>query len=342
MNICYTSFTFSYLAKARLMAWSFKRFHPSWYLIAVITDDIPTEVEFIIEKEDFDEVIWSKDLPVENFYRWIFKHNIVEACTAVKGPALKHIFDTHKPEKIIYIDPDIAIFNELSDVIELLDEYNIILTPHQLKYDDDNDDLSIRDNEIASLKFGIYNLGFLAVNNSLSSYNLATWWRNRLIDYCFDDIPNGLFTDQRWFDHVPVFFNKVKILKDPGYNVASWNLNHRKLNYNDKGELLVNGSLMRFYHFTKLGPLGETMTARYAKSNIEVYELWEWYKYVLVQKFHEFIPEKWWVYGVFTNGEEIKQDMRMIYRERKDLQQAFPNPFESDGYLQWFKKNIRK
>lgn len=339
--ICYTSFTFSYLAKAQVLAWSLRRFHPDWHLIALITDILPVGCDETSIMMYFDEVLWGKDLPVENFDSWIFKHDIVEACTAVKGPAMKFILETYNPDKVIYLDPDIAVVNPLNKILSLLDDYKIILTPHQLQ--PDTNSRAIQDNEIGSLKYGIYNLGFIAINNSEESLKFANWWADRLLNYCFDDIPNGLFTDQRWCDHVPVFFDGVYILKDPGFNVASWNLSNRKLAYSSDGTLMVNGHPLCFYHFTKMGPVGETMTSRYANDNIEVYELWEWYKYH-VQKMEQSIniPEGWWVYGHYLNDTKIEKQDRLLYNRRRDLQLAFPNPFSDDGYYKWLLVNSNK
>lgn len=341
--VCFTSFSFSYLGKARLLAWSLKRFHPDWEFVALITDKEPDGFTFEIENEPFDKVIWGQDLPINNIESWIFKHNIVEICTAVKGAALDLLL-TSEVDKVIYLDPDIAVFESLQPVIELLDKYDIVLTPHQLSPDTSN--IAIVDNEIGSLKYGIYNLGFLAVKNRPEGKRFARWWRDRLIDYCYDDISNGLFTDQRWCDHVPVLFDNVYILKDPGYNVASWNLSTRKLSVNVDGTITVNNEyLLRFYHFTKLGPLGEAMTARYAKDNVAVYEVWNWYKRYLKEYFEEpSIPKNWWFFGIFENGIKIEQNMRILYKKRRDVCRQFPLPFvtESNSYYAWYKFNFQE
>lgn len=338
--VCYTSFTYSYLGKARLLAWSLKRFHPEWKFVALITDKEPEGFVFDIAKEDFDEVIWGHELAIENIDSWMFKHSIVEMCTAVKGPVLDLLANSGA-DKIVYLDPDIAVFESLQPVIDLLDEHDIVLTPHQLQ--PDTTPMAIRDNEIGSLKFGIYNLGFVAISNRPEGKRFAKWWSDRLMDYCYDDVPGGLFTDQRWCDHVPVFFDNVKILKDPGYNFASWNLSNRKLSISDNGKILVNGEyLLRFYHFTKLGPLGEAMTARYAQDNIEVYEVWNWYQRTLYNRFEEAaIPHGWWYFGHFENGEKITQEMRGIYKNRKDLEDYFMNPYSSadDSFQSWLRNN---
>ncbi len=60
----------------------------------------------------FDHVLWLKDLKIDNLDGWIFRHNIVEICTAVKGFFLEKIMDAGA-DIVFYIDPDIAIFNSL-------------------------------------------------------------------------------------------------------------------------------------------------------------------------------------------------------------------------------------
>jgi hypothetical protein len=140
----------------------------------------------------------------------------------------------------------------------------------------------------------------------------------------------------------PVFFEGVHVVRDPGYNVASWNLTHRRLVINDHGEILVNGQPLRFYHFSKLGPLADTMTQRYAKDNLEVYEVWSWYRRRINQLKTLGIPDGWWHYATFENGVRISKPVRVIYRQREDLKKAFPNPFSvgsGGGYFGWLKEN---
>ena len=57
-----------------------------------------------------------------------------------------------------------------------------------------------------------------------------------------------MFTDQRWVDFVPSFFEH-HILKDPTYNVAYWNLHARTLTW-DGRRYLVDGAPLRFFHFS--------------------------------------------------------------------------------------------
>lgn len=334
----FTSFSYSYLNRARVLASSLKRVHPDWVLWAVLTDvDVPG-VSHDLTKDGFDAVVTAADLIGEGADQWLFGHNVVEACTAVKGAATSHILNQPDCEKLFYFDPDIAVFNSMKTVLELLDTYEIVLTPHQITPEPRVAMQAIRDNEITSLSHGAYNLGFIALANRGEGPKFAAWWDDRLRDWCHDRRDIGVFVDQKWCDLLPCFFDNVHILRDPGCNVASWNLSHRRLTIDDAGQIRVNGVPLKFYHFTKLGPLGDTMTQRYAKDNTEVYEIWAWYRAAVQAATDPDIPEQYWHYGYFDNGVRIPDTVRALYRDRKDLRAAFPNPFRvDDGFLAWVK-----
>lgn len=325
----YTSFSYSYLNRARVLATSLRKHHPDWVLWAVLTDKTPPDFEFDWSKEDFDHVATAEDLYGETTNAWLFRHDIVEACTAVKGRALQHIMDQPDCTQVFYFDPDIALFNPVTPVSEILETASIVLTPHQIEPDPQDKRQAIVDNEITSLDYGVFNLGFVAVRNCPEARRFADWWAARLDDWCYDRLDIGVFVDQKWCNLVPCFFDDVRVLRDPGYNVASWNLSQRTMEFDDAGQALINGHPLRFYHFTKLGPIGDVMTRRYAGDNTEVYELWWWYRQKVKEYTDPDIPDRWWHYGQFADGTKIPKPVRELYRNRVDLQNAFPEPFNS-------------
>jgi hypothetical protein len=327
----FTSCSYSYLNRARVLASSLKRQHPDWVLWLVMTDKEPAGFALDLASEDFDRLLTAEDMFGEATEQWLFGHDIVEACTAVKGRACSHILAEKGCEKLVYFDPDIAVFNPMTPVIDLLEDYSIVLTPHQTDPEPKKDFVAIRDNEITSLDYGIFNLGFVAIANDAEGRRFAKWWEDRLQDWCHDQLGIGLFVDQKWCNLVPCFFDRVKVLRDPGFNVASWNLSQRVMRYDDDGQALINDVPLRFYHFTKLGPVGDTMTQRYARDNIEIYELWWWYRHQVIDASTPDIPKGWWHYGSFDNGEKIPKPVRELYRSRKDLRAAFPRPQMTEG-----------
>ena len=216
-----------------------------------ISDLPPEEFDFDPSAEPFDDVVWAHELPIPNVSSWLFRHDIVELCTAVKGPLLEILLD-RAVDKVIYLDSDIAVFAPLDSVVDELDHSSIALTPHQL--DPDEGEMAIFDNEVCSLQHGVYNLGFLAVRNDASGRRFAAWFAERLRSYCYSEIERGLFVDQKWCDLVPALFENVSILRDPGYNVASWNIAQRRVVVDTAGAILVNGSPLRFFTSQSWGP----------------------------------------------------------------------------------------
>ncbi len=332
---CYTSFTYSYLSRARILAQTLRRAHPDWAIHAVLVDAPPPGLDEAAALADFDDVVQASTLRLKRFRPWLFKHDVVEACTAVKGQMLVELLEAGFT-KVVYLDPDIAVFHPLDTITQRLDDASIVLTPHQCEPNVTN--MEVGDNELTSLKYGIFNLGFVAVRNDPAGRAFATWWAEQLYRACYDAVETGIFTDQKYCDLVPGLFDNVFIERDPGCNVASWNLSRRTLHFSNS-RLLVNGSPLKFYHFTKIGGDGDVMTERYAGANTEVFEVWQWYKRTLAANTVPGIPASYWSFGTFSNGEPIPKPARVLYRGRSDLMGYFDDPFEVDsnslhGWLQ--------
>lgn len=337
---CFTSITANYLPKARLLARSLKRHNPGAVFHVVFSDRLPAG--FDLSREPFDSLVSLDELGIPGLKAWIFKHSIVELCTAVKADAFLKLFAATGADKLIYLDPDIVVFNSLEEIAGLLDRASIILTPHQTVPETASG--AIEDNEICSLQHGVYNLGFLAVRRSGEGMRFLRWWRDRLRDYCYADIANGLFTDQRWIDLAPAFFDDLYILRDTSYNVATWNLTNRELSRRQDG-LYVDGRPLKFYHFSGYDSGAcRNMMQRFAAGNRLFGELYEWYSRAIDNEGQGQLGRLPCVYASFDNGEEITRDHRLLYRTRTDLQRAFPDPFASgDGqasYCRWFQNEI--
>ena len=71
------------------------------------------------------------------------------------------------------------------------------------------------------------------------------------------------------------------------------------------------------------------MLERYANDRIEVFELIQWYRRRLAAHALAGLPDKWWAYGTFADGAPIAREHRRLYRDRRDLQERFPDPFEA-------------
>lgn len=333
----FTSITSNYIPKARVLARSVKTHNPDAVFCLLLADQLPESVN--LADEPFDAVFFMDDLGVEGLGAWIFRHSLVELCTAVKGATFLKIFQTTEADKVVYLDPDILVLHSLKELSEILDKHNIILTPHQVEPEITMD--AIVDNEICSLKHGVFNLGFLAVRRSDEGLRFLDWWAGRLMKFCYDDIPNGLFTDQKWVDLAPAFFD-VYVLRDKTYNVATWNLSHRPVTSSGKGRLEINGTPIKFFHFSGFDSGDqEIMLKKYARGNKGLFQLRQEYIKALERAGQAELGSLPCIYNYYSNGERITDDARRLYRSRMDLVEAFSSPSvvseDKNCYYWWFK-----
>jgi hypothetical protein len=179
------------------------------------------------------------------------RYNIVELNTAFKPYFFQYFFTNTKADSIIYLDPDIQVFSSFSVLEKELKTSDIVITPHFTT--PLNDDKWQAEEDF--LNSGLYNLGFIAINKSDTGSEMIKWWAERLRNKAYINYCKGLFTDQIWINFVPLFFPRVKILTDSGYNVAYWNL-HERIISNTNGTYTINtNNPLVFFHYASFRPL---------------------------------------------------------------------------------------
>jgi len=336
----FTSITANYLPKAAALAHSVKRLHPEAVFHVVLSDEMPECSPATTAA--FDNIIHISELPIENLPSWIFKHRLVELCTAVKGTAFQYIADRFGAARIYYFDPDILVLGRLDDLERTLDRHSVLLTPHQCA--PETDVQAILDNELCCLRHGVYNLGFLAVRMTGQGPQFVAWWADRLRRFCYDEVSSGLFTDQRWVDLAPAFFDDIAIVRDPQYNVSTWNLTHRRATGSAPFDILINGRPLVFYHFSGFDSGAQKdMLERYGAHSPVLFELREWYIARCEELGQSTLSKVDCIYNSFRNGKRITDAHRIFYRRRQDMMSAFPDPFATNdasrSYFHWYQKH---
>ncbi|MBC7849015.1 MAG: hypothetical protein H7Y31_04735 [Chitinophagaceae bacterium] len=247
MKIAFTICTNNYLSMARAAAESFKRHNPDYFFIIGIID--PPDPALAKWYEGY-RMLFCSELQITDLHEMAQRYTIVELSCALKSFFTKHIIQEHPlASEVLYIDSDLYFYSDVTAVSNLHQEHDIILTPHLIRpmtFDGKQPD------EIAYLATGTYNGGFFSLKVSDNSKRFVNWWCERMREYCYYNLEKGLFVDQKWLNLVPVFFDRVYIHKDPGYNICYWNLHERNVECID-GRYLVNGSSpLVFYHFSSI------------------------------------------------------------------------------------------
>jgi hypothetical protein len=318
----FTSAAANYLPKVRALFASVRRVRPEWRLHLVLADRgevTPADV-------GGDEVHGPAELGIPAWPVWVFTHSLIELATGVKAFALAKLLDRDDCDAAIYLDPDIEVFSDLADIVEALAAADILVTPHQTA--PETTPAEVVRHEVCTAQYGIYNLGFLAVAARRQGLDFARWWRERLYHFCRDDIPNGIYTDQRWIDFAPSYFDRLRILRGSHLNVAPWNLATRPLAAGPDGPT-VGGRPLGFLHFSAVDGGGfDGFRDDPVVSGLVA-------DYLALTRGGAVA----WGFGAFADGELISPEQRLVLRLRGDLQRSYPDPFASgEGtYQAWWR-----
>jgi hypothetical protein len=262
MTIAFTICSNNYISQAKALGVSLEKHNPEIKFIIVLADEIsniPSEYRKTFDQLDIIEV---KDVGIPNLAWMHENYDIIEFNTAIKPYFFKYLLEKEKGlENIVFLDPDIYIYQKLSHITDKLKDYNILLTPHLTRpIEDDRNQFYIHEAEV--LNHGVFNLGYVAINTSSESKRFIDWWCERLKEQCKHDLCNGLFVDQLWCNLAPSYFDKVYIDKHLGLNMAYWNLQERVLSKSENKYVVNEKFDLIFFHFSNFDPRIENNIAQ--------------------------------------------------------------------------------
>jgi hypothetical protein len=180
------------------------------------------------------------------------------------------------------------VFNSLEYIEAELDNYSILITPH-ITQPFPVDDQRPMEKDI--LKTGMFNAGFYAVRNDGIANNFLNWWKERMIDQCYEKPKEGLNVDQKWLNFLPFYFEKVKILKHAGCNLAYWNFHERVIEKRN-GKFIANNEPLLFLHYSGYSLEYPNLISRHQtrfvrEKNQVLNELFDLYRQRLIENRHE-------------------------------------------------------
>ena len=333
MRIC-TIVARNYLGRAEVLAESFREHHPNGAVSVLIVDDRERSVE---SRPGLYDVVRPEDLSIPRFEGMAAMYDIVELCTAVKPWLLRHLLDTGDP--VAYFDPDICFYARVDGLVDLAREHQIVLIPHLANPLPDDGQRPHNQNVLAA---GAYNLGFIALGPGEASGELLEWWSARLRFDCISEVANDYFVDQRWFDLVPGMFPTTALVRDPGMNVAYWNLHEHDLRVDADGRRLVGDAPLKFFHFSGFDPrtpdeLSRHQTRFRLRDVPVVADLCREYAQRVVARASRFRRAEW-PFDKLADGRPLGRALRRLYREG-EREGAFElSPFTVDGtneFIAW-------
>lgn len=328
----------NYFAKTKSLIESLRRYHQELSIHVLLADyDLK---ESIINNDYKGKNIYycnPEVLKINELKEMAFKYNILEFNASLKPFFIDYLLRDY--EGVIYLDPDMVVYNKLTEVLAYMKQYSIIITPHVLS-DCENADL------LSYLEHGIYNLGFIAIRKDKNALKMLEWWKNKLIDFCICESQDKLFADQKWIDFVPALFEGVYILREAGYNVAFWNLWERTIKYIDD-KYYVNNERLVIYHFSNYNLKFPDYLVYYGDKNYrcfpnskELKGLYKRYYEKVLLMGYDYYSKIEYGFKYFDNGKVILDKYRKIYYNHSN-KKGFGNPFETGHSGSFYKYLIQ-
>ena len=243
MDVC-TIIAKNYVAHARVLARSFAAHHPGGRFYVLVIDEIGDHLR---PSEEPFTTLTPRDVGVDCFETMSALYNVLELATAVKPWLLRWVAAHGESGVAVYLDPDMRIYEPLEDVFARVQEHELVLSPHNL---DPMPRDGLRPTEQDILVAGAYNLGFMGIKAGEFADRLLDWWSERLETDCVVDPARGFFVDQRWIDLVPGMAPNFHLLRDPGFNVAYWNLHSRPIRRTAEDIWMAGDVPLRLFHFS--------------------------------------------------------------------------------------------
>jgi hypothetical protein len=139
----------------------------------------------------------------------------------------------------VYLDADLYFFQTPDKVLEEMGDASIGIIEH--KYT----------NKMSRKlsKYGKYNVGWVGIRNDLNGLACAEWWSESCLTWCFDKPENGKFADQGYLNSFTELFNGVRVLENPGFNLAPWNVANYKFSRKMDSIYIDEKYPLVFFHF---------------------------------------------------------------------------------------------
>lgn len=164
--------------------------------------------------------------------------NNLEFIFTIKAIFIHFILKTlSKHSLLVYLDSDIYFFNKIKFLKKELKNYSIFISEHNfsnLNFD--------------KKKFGNFNAGFIAFKKDDNGLRAVEWWEKKCIQSCSMSVTKNRFADQKYLNFLSKKFNRIKIIKNPGINLAPWNISNYEIQIK-KNVIYVDKKPLIFFHF---------------------------------------------------------------------------------------------
>lgn len=184
-----------------------------------------------IEKED-RELLSVKSSRNDKEYIW-----------TAKASVCLYLFNHFKEiNHIVWLDGDTFFLSNPEPIFTEWGDYSVTLTAEKW----------LEEHSILGEMNGIYNTGFMGFKRDEYSMGCLYWFREKLIEWCFDRWEKGRWSDQVYANDWPDRFQNVGIIENVGVNLTPYIINYRLIDrpvIKTEKDIFINNEKVIFFHF---------------------------------------------------------------------------------------------
>ncbi|MGE5559002.1 MAG: hypothetical protein ACM3WV_10385 [Bacillota bacterium] len=238
-----------YIYKGLILYNSLKKYDPDFHFFLIYLHD---EVKYLLEKMRLEDLtlISIRDIENEDFeladIRSANSRSDKEFIWTAKASTLRYLLDSFPAiDHIIWLDGDTAFFSDPRPIFDEWSNYSIFLTEEKFngKY------------EWLGRMNGFYNTGFMGFRRDRDALECLRWFREKLIEWCFDRHEEGLWSDQMYVNGWRSRFNNVGVARNLGINVTPFILYYLRtelgysVNRKNDGIYIGDSRLILFHYY---------------------------------------------------------------------------------------------
>jgi glycosyltransferase involved in cell wall biosynthesis len=332
--------TRNYLYLARTALAAFRRHHPGMPAFLGIVDwdgEEPLAVEGTTLL-----ACCRPEIGGDGFDYLALKYSAFELCAAMKPYVLDHVLRCSGFEKVVFIDSDVLTFARFERLLAELDRHDFVVTPHTLAPLPHPDRFWERPT-MGDLAFaGPLNSGLFGLRATAPAQAFLHAWRDLVTRPGAFMLELGGQSEQNAFNWVTSFVDEVRVLRDPAYNVAYWNLHDRSLRcagLDDPARehaWTVDGKPLVAFHFSGYSLSDPYTLSRHDRRHSlyvlpSVARLTELYAERLRENGAAEDLRRRYRYDAFPSGIAVDDRMRRLWKQHETLLAASPSPWTAAG-----------
>lgn len=322
------------IALARATARSFSAFHPEMPFFTLVID--ANDGFFLEEVEPFT-TLYLAELGAPDFAHLRFRYDAQQLAYASTPLLLGRLLDLGF-EVCCFIKQESLFFGPCHAAIARCAAQAITLAAHHIAPTPGADGPR---RELTTLLSGVYNSGFIGLSACDQARAFLAWWGDRLAEFCYRDVAEGLHFEQRWLDLVPCYFANSSVIRDAGFNVGHWRLPEQAVRIED-GAITVDGqpcSLVRFSGYDFDAP--QRATRYFDRLSVEelgdAAQLFHAYRAALVAEDYPTTRHWPYSYAFFSNAVPVPPIAKQIYASLGEARGRFSDPLAAEPRRSFFR-----